>query len=87
MVFMLFNVLTGIVNIAVTLVAIACVDRFGRRPLLIAGSAAMTVCLGAVALCFASAATGADGAVGLSGSSAVIALSAANGFVVAFGAS
>ncbi len=82
---MLLNVLTGIVNIATTIVAILCVDRFGRRPLLLVGSAAMAVCLGLMAAAFLSAPAGPDGQPVLSGTAALAALVGANGFVIAFG--
>ena len=40
------SVITAVTNILVTLVAIALVDRIGRRPLLLAGSIGMAVSLG-----------------------------------------
>ena len=43
----------GLVNVLATFIAVACVDRFGRRPLLLAGLVGMTVSLGAVAVAFA----------------------------------
>jgi SP family sugar:H+ symporter-like MFS transporter len=80
------TVITSVINVVVTLVAIALVDRAGRRPLLLVGSAGMTVSLGLLALCFAHAVhTG--GAVSLPGGYAVTALVAANAFVVFFGVS
>ena len=42
----------GVVNVLSVLVAIAFVDRLGRRPLLLYGSLVMGGCLVAVALCF-----------------------------------
>jgi MFS transporter, SP family, sugar:H+ symporter len=82
---MLLNVLIGIANILTTFIAIACVDRFGRKPLLLVGSAAMTVCLGLMAACFWMAPIGTDGRPALSGILAVLALIGANGFVISFG--
>ena len=49
------SVATSITNILVTLVAIALVDRIGRRPILLAGSIGMAASLGTMALAFASA--------------------------------
>lgn len=80
------SVATSITNILVTLVAIALVDRIGRRPILLAGSIGMAVSLGAMALAFASAkGTGSD--ISLPGVWGPVALVAANVFVVSFGAS
>src|SRR3984893_2254681 len=47
------NVISGAVNIGSTFVAIALVDKLGRRPLLIFGSIGMTLTLGALAWIFA----------------------------------
>jgi SP family sugar:H+ symporter-like MFS transporter len=60
------SVATSITNILVTLVAIALVDRIGRRPILLAGSIGMAVSLGAMALAF-SAATGSGSDISLPG--------------------
>ena len=43
----------GVVNVLATLIAVAWVDRFGRRPLLLTGLVGMTVSLAAVGLSFA----------------------------------
>jgi len=43
----------GLVNVLATFIAVAYVDRLGRRPLLLAGLVGMTVSLGAVAVAFA----------------------------------
>ena len=48
---MMQTVITGIVNILFTLVAIFTVDRFGRKPLLIIGSIGMAIGAFAVAIC------------------------------------
>jgi SP family sugar:H+ symporter-like MFS transporter len=83
----IITVITSVVNIIVTLVAIASVDRFGRKPLLIIGSVGMTVTLATMAIVFGTASTGPDGTPVLSGPAGPIALIAANLFVVAFGMS
>ncbi|BAY29200.1 sugar transporter [Nostoc carneum NIES-2107] len=83
---LLITVITGIVNIVTTLIAIAYVDKFGRKPLLMLGSIGMTVTLGTLAVVFANAAI--DPTTGnptLPGTAGIIALLAANLYVVFFG--
>ncbi|TNM37370.1 sugar porter family MFS transporter [Nocardioides albidus] len=80
------SVFTSFLNIATTLIAIALIDRVGRKPLLLVGSTGMIVTLGTMALCFANA-TGSGSDVSLEGAWGPIALVAANLFVVAFGMS
>jgi len=82
---MRISTITGIINIVTTLIAIAFVDRFGRRPLLLAGSIGMTLTLGAMAWLFATAPVDAGGAPALSGGHGTAALLAANLYVFAFG--
>ncbi len=80
------TVITSIVNVLVTLVAIGLVDRIGRKPLLLFGSAGMAVTLGAMAWCFAQASgSGAD--MTLPAPWGPVALVAANLYVVCFGVS
>jgi SP family sugar:H+ symporter-like MFS transporter len=85
------TVITSVVNIATTLIAIASVDRYGRKPLLLIGSVGMTVTLATMAFVFGTAGTttAADGTVTpvLTGAQGPIALVAANLFVVSFGMS
>lgn len=87
----LVSTITAVTNVVVTFVAIALIDKVGRRPLLLAGSAGMTVALGLMALAFTQARTVADASgaasVQLDGAWGVTALVAANAFVVFFGAS
>jgi MFS transporter, SP family, xylose:H+ symportor len=47
---LLQTVLVGAVNLAFTVIAISTVDRIGRKPLLIGGSAGMGICLAAMGL-------------------------------------
>ena len=80
------TVITSVTNVLVTLVAIALVDKVGRKPLLLVGSAGMALCLGLLAVCFGQAAAGATG-VALPAPYNLVALVAANAYVVFFGVS
>jgi MFS transporter, SP family, sugar:H+ symporter len=81
------NVVTGVVNIVSTLVAMVFVDRVGRRPLLLWGSALMALTLGALVITFSMAAVGQGGHIALSPQAGILALVAANLYVFAFGLS
>lgn len=85
------TVITSVTNIAVTIVAIALIDRIGRRRLLLIGSAGMFVMLGLLAVLFGTAelVENAEGVLEpvLGDTAGVLALIAANGFVVFFGMS
>ena len=78
------NIISGLVSIAGCLATLALVDRVGRKPLLLIGSAGMTLTLGVVAWAFSTAIHGADGAVSLPGHNGLIALLCANAYVVFF---
>ncbi|RZM13141.1 MAG: MFS transporter, partial [Sphingomonas sp.] len=78
------NILSGVLSIGACLFTIAFVDKIGRKPLLLVGSAGMAVTLATVAYAFSTAITGADGAVSLPGNNGVIALVAANLYVIFF---
>jgi SP family sugar:H+ symporter-like MFS transporter len=80
------TVVTSIVNVLVTLVAISLVDKIGRKPLLVIGSAGMAITLGTMAWCF-SQATGSGAELSLPGSVGIVALVAANAYVIFFGVS
>ncbi len=80
------TVITSVVNIATTLVAIALIDKIGRKPLLLIGSAGMAITLATMAVIFGTAEQ-VNGAPQLEGAAGPIALVAANLFVVAFGMS
>jgi SP family sugar:H+ symporter-like MFS transporter len=81
------TVISGAVNILTTLVAIALIDKVGRKPLLLIGSSGMTVTLGVMAAIFGTATVGAHGQPMLHGAEGTIALIAANAFVFFFGMS
>jgi SP family sugar:H+ symporter-like MFS transporter len=76
-------VITGLINVVATIVAMSAIDRVGRRPLLLAGSIGMTITLGVLLVAFAGAHT-ADGVIVLPRASALAALVAANVYVFAF---
>ncbi len=82
---LILAVISGVTNIVTTLLAIACVDRFGRKPLLLVGSVGMLLTLSTMAWVFGTAPLDADGFPQLSGSAGVIALIAANLYVFCFG--
>lgn len=82
----LVSTITAVTNVAVTFIAIALVDRVGRRPILLVGSAGMTLSLGIMALAFTQS-TGSGEDITLGGAWGTTALVAANAFVVFFGAS
>ena len=81
------NILSGVLSIAACLFTIATVDRIGRKPLLLVGSAGMAVTLATVAWAFSTAVTDAAGAVSLPGHNGLVALVAANLYVIFFNAS
>jgi len=81
------NVISSTINIAATVIAILLIDRLGRRPLLLWGAVGMALTLGVLALMFATATTGAGGKVTLSHANGLVALVAANLYVLAFGVS
>jgi MFS family permease len=80
------TVITSVTNVVVTLVAISLIDRIGRKPLLLIGSAGMAVTLGLMAICFTQA-TGSGSDVSLPSPWGTIALISANLYVVFFGVS
>lgn len=82
-----YTVITSVINVLTTLIAIALIDKIGRRPLLLIGSTGMAVTLLTMSVIFANATVNPDGTPSLPGASGVIALVAANLFVVAFGMS
>ena len=84
---LLQNVISGAVNIASTFVAIALIDKLGRKPLLIFGSTGMALTLGALSWIFGSSALDATGKLALTGHTGLAALIAANAYIFCFGVS
>ncbi|GLZ77037.1 MFS transporter [Actinorhabdospora filicis] len=83
---MLTSVITSITNIVTTLVAIALVDRIGRKPLLLIGAAGMTVTLALMTVAFSTATVVGDEPQ-LTGGWSTTALIAMNAYVFFFGCS
>jgi len=81
---LLTNVVSGAVSIGACFVTFLVVDKIGRKPLLWFGSIGMTVTLALVAFAFAGAPVDASGNLQLSSSMGVLALVAANIYVIFF---
>jgi SP family sugar:H+ symporter-like MFS transporter len=81
------NIVSGLVSIAACFVTIALVDRIGRKPLLLIGSAGMAATLFALVYVFANGTLDEDGNLQLSSSLGTVALIAANLYVIFFNVS
>jgi SP family sugar:H+ symporter-like MFS transporter len=81
---LLFNVVQGSVNVAFTFVAIALVDRVGRKPLLLVGALGQAVMLGVMAYAFGTAPMAETGDLQLSQTMGWVALIAANTYIAFF---
>ena len=81
------NLIAGTTNIISTFIAIALVDKVGRKPLLLVGSVGMFISLGALTFIFGTGGLDEAGQLALSDTTGTIALIMANLFVVFFGLS
>lgn len=81
---LLQNVISGSVNVLFTFVAIALVDKVGRKPLLLVGALGQALMLGALALLFGTAGADASGNLVLEGNNGLYALLAANAYIAFF---
>lgn len=78
------NVIIGGVNIAFTILAISLVDRVGRKPLLMIGGLGQAVMLGLMAIIFTVSSEDAVQGIEMGGSTGILALLAAIGFIAFF---
>ena len=80
---LLINVLSGGLSIAAVLITLATIDKVGRKPFLVWGSTGMFVSLAIVAFAFSQGQL-VDGTLQLPGQMGLVALIAANAYVVCF---
>ena len=78
------NIISGVVSIGACLVTIAVIDKIGRKPLLLIGSAGMAVSLFAMAYAFHSGTLDPQGNLQLTHNMGLVALVAANAYVIFF---
>ncbi len=78
------NIISGVVSIAACFVTIAMIDKVGRKPFLLIGSLCMTVTLGAMTFAFSNGSLDASGNLSLDQSFGMIAVVAANFYVIFF---
>jgi len=78
------NIVSGVVSIAACIVTIMVIDKIGRKPLLLIGSAGMAVSLFAMAFAFNSGTLDATGQLQLTPNMGMVALIAANLYVIFF---
>ena len=77
------NILSGSISIAACILAIALIDKIGRKPLLLIGSVGMAITLGIMSISFMSGSL-VDGTLQLSDGAGLAALIAANVYVAFF---
>lgn len=78
------NVINGTVNVGFTFLAIALIDRVGRRPLLLVGAIGQAVALGGMAVIFSTGDLTASGELQLNPTQGTFALLAANLYIAFF---
>jgi len=81
---LLTSVINGSVNLIFTFVAIALIDKVGRKPLLLVGALGQAVTLGTMAFIFSTGDLSPDGDLQLNTKQAIYALIAANSFIAFF---
>ena len=78
------NILSGALSILACFATVALIDRIGRKPLLLLGSAGMAATLGTLAWCFSTGGVDVSGKLSLAPGIGPVALVAANLYVVFF---
>lgn len=81
---LLINVMSGLLSIAAVMFTLFTIDRIGRKPFLVWGSVGMALSLAAVAFAFSQGTLDAEGTLQLPGKMGLVALIAANAYVVCF---
>jgi SP family sugar:H+ symporter-like MFS transporter len=81
---LLINVMSGMLSIAAVMITLFTIDKIGRKPFLVWGSVGMAISLAAVAFAFSQGALDAEGTLQLPGKMGLVALIAANAYVVCF---
>jgi SP family sugar:H+ symporter-like MFS transporter len=81
------NIISGLVSVAACFLAMALIDKVGRKPLLLVGSIGMTITLGTMTWAFSKGTLDAHGALSLSQGYGLVAVIAANLYVVFFNVS
>jgi SP family sugar:H+ symporter-like MFS transporter len=84
---LLINIMSGAVSIAACFITIAVIDKIGRKPLLLIGSAGMAVTLFVMVFAFSQGSLDASGKLVLSPELGLIAVVAANLYVIFFNVS
>ncbi|MBX7495748.1 sugar porter family MFS transporter [Qipengyuania sp. 6B39] len=84
---LLINIVSGAVSIAACFITIAVIDKIGRKPLLLIGSAGMAVTLFVMVYAFSQGGLDAEGNLTLSASLGTLAVVAANLYVIFFNVS
>ncbi len=78
------NIISGVISIAACIVAIMAIDRIGRKPMLLIGSAGMAITLGLMAIAFSSGTIGADGNLQMSSAMGLLAFISAMAYAALF---
>lgn len=81
---LLINVVSGALSILAVVASLLLVDKMGRKPILVIGSIGMSITLALVVIAFSTGALGVENTLVLSDNMGILALIAANAYVVFF---